>query len=323
MTFRWWQIPAALTALGLNLVFGAANLSFMTRQAAGGGADYWQFAAIAVVIELGLISAPFAMARWSGERRWLRLASAALVWVVCVGLSAHSLHGWMRANFAAGSAGVTQAAEGKARIEADLMAARAHLAAANRELLGKLSEARRDALERERTQSVADVERLDTKLGGMRTETRAEPMAGFDTAATLALVLLNSVSWFAFFGDGRAPAAHAHGQTARGGQSAQDGFGRDAHRELPDDATMDDAQGVGAAPGQTAHPGQLLIALNNPGDGCELEAARARRDAQILHMAAQGLSQVVIARETGVDRRTVGRVIGRAGAQAGPKTAEA
>lgn len=317
MTIRWWQIPAALACLGLNLVFAWANLSFMTRQAEAGRVDVYLFAVIAVVIELGLIAAPFAMARWRGERRWLRLMAATLVWLVCIGFSAHSLNGWLRTNFAAGEAVANQGAESKEQIRIDLDAARDHLREVDAKLVEKMTDARREALGVERTRTHARVEMLKGKLGEVRIEARAAPVSGYDAAATLALVIVNSVVWFAFFGDGAQPVHDA--QRTRTAQSARAHVHtavRDARAESADAQPVHAAQPVCAERTDGVQSAQSLISQEELGEVSDLGSARERRDARIAELDAQGCAPEEIARDVRVHRTTVVRVLKRVRAQA-------
>lgn len=160
-------------------------------------------AALGVGVDLIMIFSALAMYEWARSRRRANFGAACIVWLICSGISGHSIYGWIRTNISDVQTPVARSQDLYDSVKADIKVERVRLA--------KLYNDRNETkFHRERQRLAAEAVGVQARIDKLRSKLElapkitvvANPVEGFELAISIGLWLLSALLWPALYGLG-------------------------------------------------------------------------------------------------------------------------
>jgi hypothetical protein len=203
-------VIGAVAWIGFTGAMAVGNIDFMTGLVHGSEPwrpmgltiqREWVFTAIAIAIDATLIAAPFAIAESYRDRQRVRLLSAFAVWILAIGFSLHSSHGWIEGFRGKQEAPAQQSAERRADLDRDIGREQANLVKIQ-EQLRKAGLDQDDHRNLTRQQKVSQDRIADLQRQKWATVFEVTPvvMEGFSWFFAAAVCALNGLVPFSLFG---------------------------------------------------------------------------------------------------------------------------
>jgi len=166
-------------------------------------------AALGVGIDIVMVMAAMAIMHWAAHRRRVNVLAALIVWLICSGISGHSLYGWIRTNIADTQTPVARSQDLYDSIIADIKVERRRLQGLYGDRENTKFHKERKRLSHEATVVQRRIDDLRSKLDyAPKIEAVANPIKGFEIAVSVGLWLLSALLWpalYGFGGEGKSP----------------------------------------------------------------------------------------------------------------------
>ena len=212
MTSHKWQKMAYLPAATVTGTMAVANVDYLR----GLGSTYTYFsiasvnvsradvlAALGVGVDLIMIFASLAMLEWARRRKSANFVAAFVVWLICSGISGHSIYGWIRTNISDVQTPVARSQDLYDSVRADIKVERVRLAKLYNDRDETKFHRERQRLSAEAVGVQARIDKLRSKLElAPKITAVANPIAGFEFAVSVGLWLLSALLWPALYGLG-------------------------------------------------------------------------------------------------------------------------
>ncbi len=292
---------------GLTAILAAVNIAYLKTLGdveIFGGQEVTRSVMIgaSVAIDVGLIWSTARVLHHAGQSNWGRALAAMAFWTLCAGISAHSAYGTISMLGSAATSKADAGASARADKRDDLRRAKDNLAAIQGELRKAPAKRRADELKAQEGAAKVEIAQLEKEVAALPVTASATPAKGFEFYVAGVLIALPVLAMVALSDGHEAPAPSPERPK---GRREVDG-GPAGARE-------------GAHSGQVA--GQLWAGQENQGldadiilfkprgviAGGEGDAQAGTPAEQVRALAAEGLSQVAIAKQLGIGRATVQR----------------
>ncbi|GBF25259.1 hypothetical protein MnTg02_00289 [bacterium MnTg02] len=154
-------------------------------------------------IDLIMIFSALAMYEWARKRKGASFTAAFVVWLICSGISGHSIYGWIRSNISDVQTPVARSEDLYDSVKADIKVERKRLANVYKDREETIFHTERKRLAAEAVGVQARIDKLRSSLElAPKITVVANPVEGFELAIAIGLWLLSALLWPALYGLG-------------------------------------------------------------------------------------------------------------------------